>query len=115
MSPRLRIGVVVVLLAAAAFGGGYWVHDARGYHPPIVHAPCDTAADGDGSCSVGDWAYGIERSVPWTDKFGSLHEGGTPDCLPPLTEIEDLLVAADVVWIGDAGTSQVLWVDCRGH
>ncbi len=105
----------VAVLVVLAFGAGLWAKDQARYYPPIVQADCSTMDTGDGTCMANGVAYGIPLGVPWTDKFGSMHDSGTPECLPPLSGVNGLRVAADWVWIDGSAWAQVLWVDCRGH
>lgn len=114
MSGRLRLAIAAVVLTVMAFGAGYWFRDTAGYHPPIVQADCQTAADGDGTCFFEGTAYGVESSVPWMDASGAWHtDDHPPACLPPMSETKDLSVVADWVWIEGNGFARVLWVDCR--
>lgn len=114
MNRKLLTALAGVLIAVAAFGAGYRIGGDRGMHLPIYSADCQTGVHM-GTCRIGDGSYGIDESVFWTDSSGSFHDRGWPDCLPDVQEVKGVRVAATVVWVGDFGVSQVLWVDCQTH
>ena len=105
--------LAAALLAAAAFGAGLFVAGDHSLHPSIYTA--DGYVGGDqASFQVGDAWYGFESTVSWTDRDGSFHEDGWPECLPKVQEVKGVRIAASVIWVDGIGTSRVLWVDCRG-
>ena len=115
MSRKLSAALAVaVLVVAAAFGAGCRIGGDRALHLPIYTADCHTGADV-ASCQVGDWWYGFRSTVDWTDSTGSLHDQGWPDCLPRMSEVKAVRIAAAVLWVGGSGISPVVWVDCQGH
>jgi hypothetical protein len=116
VSRKLLAAVVAVLVAGAVFGAGYWVRGNEGMHPPILTADrCDMAWDGSGTCMAGGTSYGLPSSVMWLDKNGIGHELSSPDCLPKLSSVAGVRIAAGVLWFGDNGVALVLHVDCRAH
>ena len=106
--------MVVVVVAVAAFGVGYWIRGDGEMHPPIYTADCSTGA-AVASCQVGDTTYGFRSTVSWTDSTGSFHDDGWPECLPHMQTAKAVRFAANVVWVGSMGTSRILWVDCQSH
>lgn len=73
------------------------------------------------SVQVDGWTYGIEDSVKWTDRQGSMHEGGWPACLEPRHpgfsnrnhEKVRFGFAEVSVDAGGFGWRPVVMVDCR--
>ncbi|MFI5258466.1 MAG: hypothetical protein ACHQ01_02475 [Candidatus Limnocylindrales bacterium] len=115
MSRKLLSVLVAVLVVAAAFGAGYWIRGNNGVHPPIYTADrCDTGEIG-GSCIVGNTTYGFESPPSWTDNVGVFHDRGWPVCLPPMSSVKGLRIAADWLFVGSGGEARVFWVDCQNR
>lgn len=111
MSRKMSVGLAVLLVAA--FGIGYAIRDTNGVHPPIYTADrCDTGEVG-GSCIVGNTTYGFETPPNWTDSGNVFHNSGWPACLPSMSSVKGLRIAADWLYVGSSGLAQVFWVDCR--
>jgi hypothetical protein len=104
---RLGIGFLLVMAVAA----GYYLGMRQAVHFDTGRA--DVSADGDGSIIVTDWTYGFGDGVQWTDAKNTWHESGAPDCLPPLTSVNDLHFAWIDASVEDFGWRQVIWIDCR--
>jgi hypothetical protein len=64
---------------------------------------------------VGATTYGFGSPPDWTDSAGVFHLGDWPECLPPMSSVDDLRIAADWLWVEGVGEATVFWVDCRGH
>src|ERR1035437_10411784 len=103
--------VVAVVLGIAGFAVGYQAGGGGAIHVPIYTADGFTTAD-QAAFQVGNITYGFETTVRWTDSAGSLHSNGWPDCLPRLAPVKGVRFAAAVLWVGDTGQSDVIWVDC---
>jgi hypothetical protein len=103
-----------VLIVIAAFGAGYRIGGDSATHPPVYTADGHVGAD-QASFQVGGTTYGFVSSVSWTDSAGSFHDSGWPGCLPKLQLVTGVRFAAATVWVGQAGVSPVLWVDCQSH
>ena len=115
MSRKLVAALVALLVVvAAAFGAGYQIGGDRALHLTTYTADCYAGGDV-ASCQVGDWWYGFRTTVNWTDSTGSLHDQGWPDCLPRLSEVKGVRIAAAVLWVGGSGISPIVWVDCQNH
>ena len=115
MSRKLLVALVAVLVAVAAFGAGYWTRDSNGLHPQIVTADrCDTGEVG-GSCIVGGTTYGFESPPNWTDSGGVFHDAGWPACLPQMSSVKGLRIAADWLYLDGGAWATVFWVDCRSQ
>jgi hypothetical protein len=115
MARRGHAAIAVLAIAAAAFGAGFVAHDvnaAKGLNPPTLTASCITGAV-DGSCEADGTSYGLEPSVPWTDSGGVFHEGGWPDCLARLSQIDHVRIQGDWITLGGTRAARVLWVDCH--
>jgi NADPH-dependent 2,4-dienoyl-CoA reductase/sulfur reductase-like enzyme len=69
---------------------------------------------GGGSIVTSGWTYGFASDVAWTDAHNSWHEGGTPDCLPPLSIKDGVRFAWIEVTVGGQTWRPVVWIDCRG-
>lgn len=105
--------MVVVVVAVAAFGAGYWMRGGEGLHPSVMTADCYSSATG-GTCQGNGTAYGFRSTLMWTDSAGVFHSDGWPDCLPHMQQVS-VRIAAGTVWVGDSGTAEVLWVDCQNR
>ena len=114
MGGRSLVALVAVLIVAAAFGAGYWIRGNGGLHPSIYTADCSTGETG-GSCQVGNTTYGFESSPRWTDSGGVLHDSGWPVCLPQMSSVKGLQIAADWLYVGNGGEARVFWVDCQNR
>jgi hypothetical protein len=105
--------LVAVLVVAAAFGAGYVIRGSSGLHPAIYIADrCDTGETG-GSCFVGGTGYGFETPPNWTDSGSVFHDSGWPTCMPQMSSVKGLRIAADWLYVGSVGKAVVFWVDCR--
>jgi hypothetical protein len=82
--------------------------------PIIDTGRVDSMGDGGGTIFTDDWSYGFSAEVAWTDAGNGRHEGGTPDCLPPLSSVEGVRFAYVEVTFEGATWRPVLWIDCRG-
>jgi hypothetical protein len=109
---RALIVVAAVLALGLSFALGYVVRNSQPIGLTVYTASGQVGADG-ASFQVGDTTYGFESSVAWTDAAGAEHESGWPDCLPKLQSVQGVRFGGAVVWHGDQGLAQVLWVDCR--
>jgi len=69
--------------------------------------------DGGGSIITDRWTYGFPNDIAWTDLNDGWHEGGLPDCLPPLSTVDGVRFAWIEVSIEGTGWRPVLWIDCR--
>jgi hypothetical protein len=107
--------VVAVVMAAAAFGAGYWVGSDGGKIRPSIYTGDGYAGADQTSLTVGETTYGFKSTVMWTDSDGSFHQDGWPECLPKVSEVKNVRFAAAVLWVEDIGSAQVIWVDCRGR
>jgi hypothetical protein len=113
LTRETTLGVVVAAIALiAAFGVGYFVAGVNGAHPP-VYTGGGQVGDSQASFQVGDTTYGFEDSVAWTDRSGSFHDGGWPDCLPKLQSVTGIRFAATTLWLGNVGVAKIVWVDCQ--
>ena len=106
--PAAGAAMAIVL----AFGIGYWTGGGGATQIPIYTAAGYVGAD-KASFQIDDKWYGFESSVPWRDEAGAEHEGGWPQCLPRLQEVQNVRLAASVLWHGDNGIARVVWVDCQ--
>jgi hypothetical protein len=110
-SPRVLVAAAV-LAVALSFAAGYLVRDAS--HPGLTTYTASGYVGADvASFQVGDTTYGFRSSVAWTDRAGTEHDGGWPDCLPRLKSVQGVKFGGAVVWHGNVGEALVLWVDCR--
>jgi hypothetical protein len=115
MSKMVAVALVAVLAVAAAFGAGYFILGNNGLHPAIYTADrCDVVETG-GSCFVGGTGYGFDYPPTWTDNFGVFHQTGWPACLPPMSSVKGLGIAADWLYVGPGAQTYVFWVDCENH
>ncbi len=106
--------LAALLIAVCAFGAGFWVRGDGAGRPPVYTADGYVGADV-ATFSVGDTAFGFRHSVAWTDSAGTFHESGWPECLPKVQAVTGVRFAAEVLWVGQVGWSQVIWVDCQSH
>ena len=66
------------------------------------------------SIQVGDWSYGISKSVAWLDESGSYHEDGWPTCLGGLGNTTVVRFGVTSVTLPNCGTFRpVVYVDRR--
>ena len=98
-----------ILVVALAFGAGWLARDRAG---PRILVGSGSMGDAVATLFVGEDAYGFRSSVNWTDSHGTFHDGGWPDCLPPLHEVSGIRFAGETQWIGGIGTDEIVWVDC---
>jgi hypothetical protein len=82
--------------------------------PAIQTGRADVNAAGDGgSISTSDWTYGLPTTgVQWTDRQGSRHDGGRPECLAPGTSTQVQFAAVNVQ-VGDSTWRAVVWISCQ--
>jgi hypothetical protein len=108
--------VVVVLAVVVAGAVGVWAgsRGVIGFHPGTMTADGSTG-DKVITLESGGVSYGAKDSVAWTDSLGAIHDSGWPDCLPPSTVVKGVTFLGGMVWYGDVGQAEILWVDCRGH
>jgi hypothetical protein len=111
-SLRAIVVVSCLLIGLTGLGVGYVLGAANGSHPPVYVGSGYVGSDVV-SLQVGDTVYGFRGSVAWTDRSGSFHADGWPDCLPHLQEVGNVRFAATTEWFGDVGVTRVSWVDCR--
>jgi hypothetical protein len=79
----------------------------------ITTGRADSTGNGGGSITTDGWTYGFSSDVPWTDANNSWHDGGTPDCLPPLSSVDEVRFAWIEVSVEGASWRPVIWIDCR--
>lgn len=109
---RRWMAVAAVAALALSFGLGYAARATE--HPGLTIYQANGQVGADvASFQVGDMTYGFRSSVAWTDRAGTEHDGGWPDCLPRLQSVEEVRFGGAVVWHGNVGEALVLWVDCR--
>lgn len=102
----------VRLLLVAAVVAAYFVGTLR--PTPQIHIGEAHSAEGAITLEADGWSYGVPvGGVAWIDAFGSWHEDGRPDCLPPTGTTEAVTFAAVEVTIDGTTWRPVLWVDCR--
>ncbi len=109
---RALIVVAAVLALGLSFALGYVVRNSRPIELSIYTANGHVGADV-ASFQVGDTTYGFQGTVAWTDRAGTEHPDGWPDCLPKLQAVEAVRFGGATIWHGTSGYAQVLWVDCR--
>ena len=108
---RSRAVVVGVCLLAAGIltsCGGAAVR------PDIQTGRADVSAAGDGgSITTSAWTYSLPTSgVNWTDRQGTVHDGGRPECLAPGTSV-DVRFAAVEVHVDGSTWRPVVWISCQ--
>jgi hypothetical protein len=108
-SSWLRWVAVVVVALAVGFLISTWRAGAT-----IETGQAHSKGDGGGSIVTSGWTYGFASDVAWTDANNSWHEGGTPDCLPPLSIKGGVRFAWIEVTVGGQTWRPVVWIDCRG-
>jgi hypothetical protein len=106
---RLRLVAVIVVALAVGFLIGTW---RSGVH--IETGQAHSTGNGGGSIITDGWTYGFPADIAWTDVNNSYHEGGLPDCLPPLSIVEGVRFAWVEATVEGTGWRPVIWVDCRG-
>ena len=111
---RMVTVVAAAVLMIAVFGGGYAAGEKSATHPDVLTGAGYVGAD-EASFQVGDTWFGFRSSVSWTDQAGSWHDYGWPACLPKLQTVSDVRFVGTTVWAGGIGSTQVVWVDCRGQ
>ena len=108
---RIRGALPFVILIAIALAAGYVI--ATRSSATIRTGRAD-AAEGAISISTDDWTYGVPvGGVAWTDKTGSWHEDGRPDCLQPGTTHQIRFASVEAT-VAEITWRPVVWVDCRG-
>jgi hypothetical protein len=71
------------------------------------------SVEGQISIQIDDWTYAVPLDVPWTDRNGSHHQGGRPECLSPSdAPLPDVRFAAVPVEVRGSGFRQVVTVFC---
>jgi hypothetical protein len=103
---RLPWVVLGVVLAAGFF---YWAS----HHPTIETGRADSTANGGGSIITGGWTYAFYSDMAWTDAHDAYHDNGLPECLPPLSSVEDVRFAWVEVSVEGSTWRHVVWIDCR--
>jgi hypothetical protein len=110
-NPARRWGWLAGLAALSLVAGfliGTWRSGTN-----IATGRADSAGNGGGSIITHGWTYGFSSDVPWTDASNSWHEGGTPDCLPPLSSVDGVRFAWTEVSVEGVSWRHVVWIDCR--
>jgi hypothetical protein len=94
-------------MAFSACGGGT-------VSPDIQTGRADVNAAGDGgSITTADWTYSLPtEGIAWTDRDGSYHDGGRPDCLAPGTSSEIRFAAVETRVEGSTWRA-VVWISCE--
>jgi hypothetical protein len=105
---RLRLVAVIGITLAVGFLIGTW---RSGVH--IETGEAHSKGDGGGTIFTDGWAYGFSDDIAWIDTNNSYHEGGLPDCLPPLSILDGVRFAWIEVSIEGSGLRPVVWIDCR--
>ena len=111
LSPRARIGLMGTALVLA-FVLGYVARGAMRTELTIYQGD-GYVGDDVASFTVGDTTFGFRSSVAWTDRNGTEHPSGWPECLPRLQSVQSVRFGGTVAWHGSSGEAVVLWVDCR--
>jgi hypothetical protein len=71
------------------------------------------AAEGAISIVTDDWTYGVPLDgVSWTDRDGTWHDKGRPDCLAPSGQSIPIRFAALEVTIDGQTWRPVVWIGC---
>jgi hypothetical protein len=105
---RLRLVILVGLALVVGFLVGSW---RSGVH--IETGQAHSMGNGGGSIITDGGTYGFSADIAWTDNLNSWHEGGLPDCLPPLSIVDGLRFAWVEANVDGIGWRPVVWVDCR--
>jgi hypothetical protein len=98
---------IVALFLLAGFLIGTWRSGTK-----IATGRAQSAGDGGGSIITDDWTYGFSADVPWTDAQDAWHDGGIPDCLPPLSSVDGVRFAWTEAAIEGLSWRSVVWIDC---
>jgi len=109
---RDRLLALAAVLAIVSFGAGYAARSAGRVDLVIYTGNGYVGAD-QATFQAGETSFGFESSVAWTDRTGTEHTSGWPDCLPKLQAVTGIRFGAAMVWHESIGFEQVLWVDCR--
>jgi hypothetical protein len=104
------VAAMIALILAAAVG--YFVGSSQRTELTYYTASGQVGADV-ASFEVSDTTFGFRTSVAWTDRAGVEHPHGWPECLPRLQSVTGVRFGGAVIWHGNTGYAQVLWVDCR--
>lgn len=104
----VRWAAVIVVALAVGFFIGTWRAGAT-----IQTGRADSTGNGGGSITTDGWTYGFSSDVAWIDSGNRWHEGGLPDCLPPLSSVEGIRFAAVEVTVEGSTWRPVVWIDCR--
>jgi hypothetical protein len=68
-----------------------------------------------GTCQAGDRSYGLESTMGWTAAWAaSTAKAGRLVC-PSYRTSKGVRFAAAVLWVGNVGESQGIWVDYQNH
>lgn len=105
---RLRVVAFLAVAVALGFLIGTWRSGVT-----IETGRADSKGDGGGSIITDGWTYGFSSDVAWTDNSNSWHDGGLPDCLPPLSSVEGLRFAWVEAKVEGTTFRPVVWIDCR--
>lgn len=101
------VAVLGVVVLVAGFLIGTWRAGVR-----IETGTAHSAGYGGGSIVTDGWTYGFSSGVAWTDSVHVFHPEGPPECLPPLSIVEDLRFGWVDVSLHEGTWRQVVWVDC---
>ena len=72
-----------------------------------------TAAGDGGSITTSTWTYSLPtEGVNWTDREGTIHDAGRPDCLA-LGTSTDVRFAAVQVTVEGSTWRPVVWISCQ--
>ena len=105
---RLRLVVVLAVALALGFVIGTW---RSGVH--IETGQAHSTGNGGGSIITDGSTYGFSADIAWVDTTNRWHEGGLPDCLPPLSIVDGVRFAWVEVNVEGTGWRPVVWIDCR--
>jgi hypothetical protein len=108
MLDQLRVVALIAVAVALGFLIGTWRSGVT-----IETGRADSKGDGGGSIITDGWTYGFSSDVAWTDSSNSWHDGGLPDCLPPLSSVEGLRFAWVEAKVEGTTFRPVVWIDCR--
>jgi hypothetical protein len=99
---------VMAVALAVGFLIGTW---RSGVH--IETGEAHSTGNGGGTITTDRGAYGFPADIAWLDADNTWHEGGVPDCLPPLSFVDGVRFGWVEVAIEGTGWRPVVWIDCR--
>ena len=98
------------VLLGVVLAAGFFYSASRS--PTIESGRADSTANGGGSISTEGWTYGFSSDLTWIDRNDAWHDG-LPECLPPLSSVEDVRFAWVKVAVEGVTWREVVWIDCR--